>query len=134
MLDCYNLKDPSVDKARPKDIKHLREQFLSEQQGLCAICYEPINENEAVLDHCHKTGQLRSVLHRGCNAFIGHLENNQARNKITPNRLARILQNFESYTKAQKPILHPTHKTPEEKAQRAKQRAKRRRMAKKKPL
>lgn len=114
-------------RAKPKDIKPLREQFLKEQLGLCALCHEPIAEGEAVLDHAHDTGHLRSVLHRGCNAFIGHIENNQARNKITPARLARILANFERYVQTQKPILHPTHRTPEEKAERAKKRAKARR-------
>ena len=115
-------------KARAKDIKSLREQFLKEQNGLCAICSEPLDISEAVLDHCHATGYIRSVLHRGCNCYIGHLENNQKRNHITPNRLSKILKNYESYVQTQKPILHPTHKTPEERAELAKKRAKRRRL------
>ena len=114
-------------KAKPKDIKPLREQYLKEQLGLCALCREPIDPTEAVLDHNHRSGYLRSVLHRGCNAYIGHMENNQARNKITPNRLTNILTNYESYVQSQKPILHPTHRTAEEKAERAKIRAKKRR-------
>ena len=114
-------------RAKPKDIKTLREQYLSEQLGYCAICGEQIEPAEAVLDHCHKTGQLRGVLHRGCNAYIGHLENNMARNRITPERLAMILRNFESYVQTQKPILHPTYRTAEEKQARAKIRAKKRR-------
>jgi len=116
-----------LDKIKVKDIKPLREEFLKQQLGLCALCREPIAEGEAVLDHCHKTGHLRSVLHRGCNAYIGSMENGMARNKITPTRLTSILANFESYKHAVKPILHPTHKTPEEKLARAKKRAKARR-------
>lgn len=114
-------------KAKPKDIKPLREQFLIEQHGLCALCHEPVMPEDAVLDHCHKTGYIRSVLHRGCNAFIGHIENNQARNKITANRLSQILANFQSYVQSHKSILHPTHRTPEEKKERAKKRARARR-------
>lgn len=114
-------------RAKPKDIKPLREQYLQEQNGLCAICGEQINPEEAVLDHCHRTGYIRAVLHRGCNAYIGHLENNQARNKITANRLAQILANYQNYVQTHKPILHPTHRTPEERKQRAKLRAKKRR-------
>ena len=117
-------------KAKPKDIKPLREQYLTEQQGLCALCQEPVMPEEAVLDHCHKTGYLRSVLHRGCNAYIGHMENNQARNRITPKRLAMILTNFETYTQTHRLVLHPTHRTPEEKLARAKKRAKARRQKK----
>lgn len=114
-----------MDKLKPKDIKPTRDQYLKEQNGLCAICFEVIAPGEEVLDHCHKTGQLRSVLHRGCNAYIGHLENNMARNKITPMRLAQILANFSKYVQTQKSVLHPTHKTEEEKRERAKKRRKR---------
>lgn len=117
-------------KAKPKDIKPLREQFLQEQLGLCALCKEPVSPEDAVLDHCHKTGYLRSVLHRGCNCYIGSMENNLARNKITPERLANILANFQTYKHLTKPILHPTHLTPEERKERAKKRAKRRRAKK----
>lgn len=114
-------------RAKPKDIKPLREQFLKEQGGLCALCHEPIGPGEAVLDHRHSDGYLRSVLHRGCNAYIGHMENNQKRNLITPSRLRSILANFERYVQTHKPILHPTHRTPEERAERTKKRAKMRR-------
>jgi hypothetical protein len=110
-------------KAKVKDIKPLREKYLGEQLGLCALCREPIDATEAVLDHCHRTGHIRSVLHRGCNAYIGSMENGLARNRITPNRLTKILANFESYRLTLKPILHPTHKTPEEKQARAKKQA-----------
>lgn len=119
-----------MQRLKPKDIKPTREQYLAEQLNLCAICHEHVAPDEAVLDHDHKSGQLRSVLHRGCNAFIGHMENNQARNRITPARLDKILANFSSYVKNLKPVLHPTHRTPEEKKLRAKTRAKKRRQAK----
>ena len=111
-------------RAKPKDIAVLREQFLKEQGGLCAVCFEPIGPGEAVLDHCHTTGKIRAVLHRGCNCYISHIENNQKRNLITANRLHNILANFERYVQTFKPIVHPTHRTPEEKLERAKKRAK----------
>lgn len=119
-----------MNRLKPKDIKPTREQMLKDQMGLCALCRELIDPTEAVLDHCHKSGQLRSVLHRGCNAYIGALENNQKRNRITESRLHNILTNFLHYIKATKPILHPTHRTPEEKQERAKKRAKARRAKK----
>jgi hypothetical protein len=114
-------------KLRPKDIKATREQILQEQNGLCAICYEPVLADEAVLDHCHKTGYIRAVLHRGCNCYVGHLENNQARNKITPARLQAILANYETYVNTHRLVLHPTHLTADEKKARQKRRAKKRR-------
>ena len=117
-------------KIKSRDIKPLREQLLQEQNNLCAICQEHLDPFEAVLDHCHATGLIRAVLHRGCNMYIGALENNQKRNLITPNRLANILANFETYVVALKPIVHPTHKTPEERLARTKKRAKARRARK----
>ena len=117
-------------KLKQKDIKPLREQYLSEQLGLCAICKESVDPGEAVLDHCHTTGLIRAVLHRGCNMYIGALENNQKRNRITATRLACILANFQTYVATTKPILHPTHRTPEERAARARKRAKARRAKK----
>jgi hypothetical protein len=116
-----------MNKLKPKDIKPLREDLLTQQNGLCAICHEQVLPDEAVLDHCHKTGYIRAVLHRGCNAYIGHMENNQKRNRITPERLQAILANFETYVNTHRLILHTTHRTPEERAERAKLRAKKRR-------
>ena len=117
-------------RLKQKDIKPLREQYLNEQLGLCGICHELIDPTEAVLDHCHTTGQIRSVLHRFCNTFISHIENNQKRNKISPSQLSNILANFQTYVATLKPILHPTYKTPEERRARTKKRAKARRAKK----
>jgi hypothetical protein len=117
-------------KAKPKDIRPLREQFLKEQLGLCALCQEPVDIDQAVLDHCHRTGYLRSVLHRGCNCYIGAMENNLQRNLITPSRLKEILANFDQYRTQTKPILHPSHLSPEEKRLRANKRARAKRAKK----
>jgi hypothetical protein len=114
-------------KLKPKDIRPLRQQLLLEQNNLCAICQEYLDPFEAVLDHCHTTGLIRCVLHRGCNMYIGALENNQKRNLITASRLSNILANFETYVKTHKPITHPSHLTPEERIVRSKKRAKKRR-------
>jgi len=117
-------------KLRASEIRTVRLQLLAEQNNLCAICQQPLDPQEAVLDHCHTTGQIRAVLHRGCNMYIGALENNQKRNRITPTRLTNILAGFESYVTTLKPITHPTHKTTEERAARARKRAKARRAKK----
>jgi len=117
-------------KLRPKDIKATREQILAEQNGLCAICCELVKPEEAVLDHDHKSGYIRAVLHRGCNAYIGHMENNMARNRISSNRLNQILTNFQYYINTHRLLVHPTHKTPEERKERAKKRARAKRAKK----
>ena len=114
-------------KLKPRDIKPTREQILLEQQGLCAICHDVVEPTEAVLDHCHKTGYIRAVLHRGCNCYIGAMENNLARNRISPERLELILANFQTYINTHRLLVHPTHKTAEERTARNKKRAKSRR-------
>ena len=112
-------------RLKPKEIKELREKLLIEQDRLCGLCQEPLHPDEAVLDHSHQSGRIRKVLHRGCNVLEGVIANNAVRNKITPNRLLKICMNLLNYlTTAEIDILHPTHKTPEEKKERIKRRAK----------
>jgi hypothetical protein len=60
----------------------------------------------------------------------GIIQNNLARNLITPTRLAEILNNLVEYQKQLKPVLHSTHRTPEERIARTKKRAKARRARK----
>ncbi len=41
---------------------------------MCGICHEPMSYAEACVDHCHKTNQIRDLVHNGCNAPLGHYE------------------------------------------------------------
>ena len=43
---------------------------IKEQNGKCGICKNGIQEN-ATLDHCHKTGKMRGLLCRACNRGLG---------------------------------------------------------------
>ncbi len=109
-----------MQRIKASEVKSYREQYLQDQQHLCALCKEHIEPIEAVLDHCHITGKLRAVLHRGCNAYLGTIENNRKRNRITESRLKNILANAVDYMTAYKELLHPTYRTDEEKKTRAK--------------
>jgi hypothetical protein len=70
-----------------------------------------------VLDHDHSTGAVRATLHRGCNALLGKVENNHKRYGI-PN-LAAFANGIAAYLQAHETnrtgLLHPTHKTDDEK-------------------
>lgn len=102
-------------KLKYSEVKPFREQQFTAQRGLCCLCDEPITD-QAVLDHDHKTGIIRGVLHRGCNSLLGKIENNMTRNRVDLGRLSRISQNLITYITAD-PIteyLHPTYKTEEE--------------------
>ena len=109
-------------------VKEYREQTLSSQDHRCGLCGEHVPKDEAVLDHDHKSGKIRKVLHRGCNALLGKVENNMARNHVDLLRLELICSNLASYISTDwTDVTHPTHKTPEEKKELAKQRARARR-------
>lgn len=97
-------------KLKASEIKLFREQLLTQQQGLCALCGEQIEEGKAVLDHDHKSGYIRGVLHRGCNALEGQITNSLPRNLITPSRLTAIFSNWEQYHQRHTSVLHPKHR------------------------
>lgn len=101
-------------------VKLLRVKLAAEQGGRCCICQGQLGIKaplDPVLDHCHQTGAVRGVLHRGCNSLLGKVENNAGRYGVRElfafcRGLAPYLQkhmtNITGY-------LHPTHKTADEK-------------------
>ena len=102
-------------KLKYSQVKPLRESLLKEQANVCALCQQTIID-DAVLDHDHSTGAIRGVLHRGCNALLGKIENNMARNKVDLGRLSKIAENLIAYIvdNPKSEFLHPTFKTTEE--------------------
>ena len=108
-----------LEKLKYKDIKTVREQQLEQQQNCCALCGDRI-DGDAVLDHDHKTGRIRRVLHRGCNAMLGKIENNMARNRLTVDRLNTFASNLVAYMEHEyADIIHPTYLTGEERRMKA---------------
>ena len=97
-------------KLKHKDIAPLRAELLEKQKQICLLCNDYIVD-DAVLDHCHKTGQIRGVLHRGCNALLGKVENNMARNRVSIERLEHWASNLVGYINSQhSDLIHPRHK------------------------
>lgn len=96
-------------------IKEYREQQLVKQNHCCFLCGDKITD-DAVLDHNHSTGNIRRVLHRGCNALLGKIENNMKRNKVSLERLDVWAKNLVAYmTEEHTQIQHPTHKVKKKK-------------------
>lgn len=73
----------ATDKGKFKSyMGHIRRKFglseenylimLYQQNGKCLLCGEPIGDDICV-DHDHKTGKVRGLLHRLCNLGIGSL-------------------------------------------------------------
>ena len=76
----YRLKNKDAIKVREKgnklnkryNITDSEFKFLAEkQQGRCAICGDKFIKTPHV-DHCHKTGNLRSLLCSLCNPGLGY--------------------------------------------------------------
>ena len=102
-------------KLKSREIADYRAKQLSLQHSKCALCGDLIID-DAVLDHDHRTGLIRRVLHRGCNSMLGKIENNMPRSKMDINRLRIFAQRLIGYIEhTHTDILHPTYKTPEEK-------------------
>lgn len=127
MSNSYRLKSG-------REYAAARANRLIEQKGRCALCSQPIAASEAAYDHDHKTGHCRAVLHRGCNAMLGHIENNMPRHRLTNlRRLVAFLRAIPEYISrdwTDQP-LHPTFRTEEEKRLRRNAKARKARAAKK---
>lgn len=51
----------------PEDYAHLLER----QDGKCAICRRPLGRRRQTIDHCHRSGRVRGIVHWNCNLVIG---------------------------------------------------------------
>lgn len=45
------------------------EEMLREQKGLCDLCGKPLERGS--IDHCHKSGKVRGIIHPNCNTLLG---------------------------------------------------------------
>ena len=97
-------------KLKSTAIKSYRLLQLEQQNNCCALCGDVIID-DAVLDHDHKSGLLRQVLHRGCNSMLGKIENNMPRSCMNRDRLRTFAKNLMQYIETtHTDITHPTHK------------------------
>jgi hypothetical protein len=117
------------------EIPIIREVLMWEQDCKCLACGRPFYAKmplDPVLDHNHKTGAIRGVLHRGCNSMLGKIENYAPRAWLKAPLLAFAIESLGKYKSLADPLpgmLHPLHRTADEKKARTKKRAARRRKA-----
>jgi len=50
------------------------EQFLIDQNGVCALCGQPPTKKRLNVDHDHNTGRIRGLLCHHCNIALGRVE------------------------------------------------------------
>ncbi len=91
-------------------------QKLAEEQGLdCALCGRSLAGHLAHLDHDHKTGRIRGVLHRDCNTLLGKIENFYNSYGKNMDLKAFMLGALNYLDRPDMEVYHPTYRTPEEK-------------------
>ena len=101
-------------RLKTTQLSSFREQVSATQGGRCALCSLPLSKPCA--DHDHSTGAMRGVLHNGCNALLGKLENNYKRYGVVnlaafTNGVAAYLQKHQTNVTG---LLHPTYRTEDE--------------------
>jgi hypothetical protein len=104
-------------RLKVREVAEVRERLRAEQRNCCALCKLPLPSDKAVLDHDHGTGAVRATLHNGCNALLGKLENNYKRYGVVslPAFCAGVAGYLQAHLTNRTGLLHPTHKTDEEK-------------------
>lgn len=104
-------------RLKTAEVSEVREQMLTNNSKRCGLCQLSCSPAEAVLDHDHSTGAIRDTLHRGCNSLLGKLENNFKRYGVK--NLAAFLHGAVPYLQKHEEnktgLLHPSHKSEDEK-------------------
>lgn len=121
-------------RLKTTEVASTRARLAAEQSNRCKLCTMPLGAgaDRPVLDHDHHTGHIRGVLHSGCNAMLGKVENNYKRTgvKLAPFLAGAVLY-MQTHETPQHALLHPSHKTEDEKRLRKNKLATKRRAAKK---
>lgn len=97
-------------------------QLRINQNGLCGICQRPIDttiKGEGVVDHDHKTGEIRGILHRSCNAAEGKVFNAASHwgaKSADPAEVRQFLINLLGYwSRPYTGFMYPMHKSADDK-------------------
>ena len=125
-------------RLRGSKIPAMREVLLEKQGWKCPICGKPLTQllkeltgrNDACLDHCHSTGMIRGVICRNCNSMEGKIRNciRRAKYMLTEDAWLDSLRAYWKHYKMNPTnILHPSHKTLDEKRELRNKRARRKR-------
>lgn len=119
----------------------VRAKTLAEQKGKCAICQINVVAEQKLptLDHDHTTGVCRGVLCNNCNGLEGkviNLANRAKRNETPLEWLKRLVEYLTHHQVNRTSMLHPTHKSLDEKRilTNKKARVKRQKVAKEKAI
>lgn len=120
-------------RLKTSELPLVRRSIFTKQAGVCPLCGESVPFASTCLDHDHATGLIRGVLCRNCNGIEGKIKNlvNRARKGKPPkDYLGRLVLYWIRHETDQWGVLHPLHKTDDEKRLRVNKLARKRRATK----
>ncbi len=125
----------SLVRLKPSQIALVRARILERRQEFtCAVCPQPITVATSCLDHDHYSGLIRGVLCMNCNGIEGKIKNLAIRARRTlssEDYLLRLIKYWDVYKTDQTGLLHPLHKSSDEKRLLKNKRAKKKRALRK---
>lgn len=102
----------TVIKVRIKftELTEYRQALLKIQNFICPLCNRVIEPKQATLDHSHKDGHVRAVLHRNCNGVLGRIEHWSGKIKMCSRKefLIAVIEYLDKDYSNQP--YHPKHK------------------------
>ena len=109
----------SVRKLLRNEVESVLKQLVTKQGGTCGICSKPFTRTDGpVLDHNHDTGIIRGACHRSCNGAEGRVKTRaqMGHKGVAPDDYMIGLGKYLEFHKIPKVLLlHPSHKSDDEK-------------------
>jgi len=111
-------------KMKRTQIPEIRKMLMAKQNGVCPVCKGDLTRTMAiniVIDHDHETGNVRAVMHRGCNKAEGSVLSTLRRwgKAESKTEVIKTLENLLEFWKLHKQdqtgITYYGHKTSTEK-------------------
>ena len=104
---------------KPTEVASVLSQLVKKQKNRCAVCGKPFTpRDKPVLDHCHETGFIRGALHNSCNGAEGRVKTKAKLGHAGVSAYDYLIglgKYLDKHSKPQFQLIHPTHKTAEQK-------------------
>lgn len=104
---------------KPNQVADVLKQLVQRQGNVCAVCGKPFTRTDRpVLDHDHTTGLIRGALHNSCNGAEGRVKtkaNLGHKGVGAYDYLIGLGKYLEHHKTPRINLIHPSHKTEEQK-------------------